>query len=720
MNINFIPTDRFIIRKPFLDYNKKGIQQKQLENLIRTEYFQEAIYYASPDLYDELIKYLRGKLSLKERAKIIATLYKYAQRLLYRSTPFGMFAYCGIGTFSEENQLFDKSEDNIKLNYRYDFHFLNEYINFVFKNASFELLESLFLCSNQTLVEIMSYYHFEMRDADGKIVNARVSKTSVLEFILNYAKSCVKCTDLVTTCLNYFDIEKDNITNYIKTLILSGLLISNIHISTTGKDNFNKIYQSLSNYSIPLLNQMRDTLDILSKNKSFEIKKHALERLFVEAKSMGLKVKKNQIIQIDTCTNYLAKLDKKLKNDLCEWFRILMKLAIPTSNPLENFIRRYRDRYEISSTPLLYALNKYVGIGYNNNYPDNSNFIKKIHSGQSHKKKDNRLKLYQFTVFEQIIIDLITTKYNNQKPSNIDLSNYNFQDYPVPEKDDFCMSYTCKYNIIGHNDNCLLLNDIHFFGTSAGCLITRFADGIDEINEILDTIAESEEKSKEGCILAEISHLSKPHSGNVQIRPSFRKYEIPYLNYNNSSSNAILLSDLNIVVHNNKIKLISQEHGKEVIPCFTSAFNYKFNTTNIYQFLGDIQRQTSYKSFSITIDNLLSIIRHIPRINYKNIIICAETWLIENLWKRESLPTAIIKFREIHSSLNMPQFFTYNEGDNYYVADINSDLSIEILIYMTKDKKAIVLKEFLPLSPNMNHFDSIIEIIQPFIPNLNE
>ncbi len=65
MSLEFYPTNNFVFRRPYINYKGKSLDKKNLDNLIRQDFFQEAIYYASPDLYSELMKYLGESFSKK-------------------------------------------------------------------------------------------------------------------------------------------------------------------------------------------------------------------------------------------------------------------------------------------------------------------------------------------------------------------------------------------------------------------------------------------------------------------------------------------------------------------------------------------------------------------------------------------------------------------------------------------------------------------------------
>jgi len=70
----------------------------------------------------------------------------------------------------------------------------------------------------------------------------------------------------------------------------------------------------------------------------------------------------------------------------------------------------------------------------------------------------------------------------------------------------------------------------NIFGSSAINLLGRFACGSEDILEITQSIVDYENTvCEDDTVYAEILHLPENRTGNVILRPSLRKYEIPYL-----------------------------------------------------------------------------------------------------------------------------------------------------------------------------------------------
>lgn len=714
MKNTFSPTETFVVRRPSLNYNCNPIEKNYIENLIRHKFFQEAIYYASPDLYSEMMKYIDGRLPEKKTQRMIATIYKYAERIHYRCTPFGTFAFCSIGYYSKKTEIPDDVE--LKLHYRFDCQFLFDYTTFLLKNASLELLSTLTLCSNQTCLTVSDHIRMHVRNEGGTIIEIRVRRSNLLEFILSSARCGIGFEELVDCCLEEYDISEPELIEYLRKFIARGILISDLQVETIGEDNFVRIVEKWGKLPLPLLPELIHTMKILQGTFAFSDKKNALEALYDKSLQLGFNVKRNQMIQVDAYGMAEVGIDQKVRDLLQEWFSLLQSICAPTGNPLANFVNRFETRYESMSVPLIEVLDKQVGIGYNSGFPSRSNLIDCIYGTPSIRQALSAVKTYSLTIMEQAVLNRLIDS-GSLLTKRINLAEEDFKKYEKIRHSDFCMSFSCMFSIVGYNENGPILNGVHFSGPSATCLITRFADGHDGIRSLVAKIAETEQCSNENTLMAEISHLSRPHSGNVQIRPDVREYTIPYLSCEKDDKRQnISLRDLRVSVAGGKVKLSSENLYKEICPCFSSAYNYKFGTSDLYQFLGDVQRQNATKFLSSQMDSLLSMLRHLPRVAYKNIIVSAETWIIDNRWTGKVFTHGMEMFRSICKELRMPRFISFNQGDNYFIIDSESDVSIREFFNLTKKMSIVRLSEFLPMAVDMKHYDTVIEIVQPFLP----
>ncbi len=92
-----------VLRTPLLPYSfSNELSKENLHTLLALPIVQEAIFIASPALYETLQEYLQGNVHDKKNDKLAISLAKYLLRMCYRCTPFGLFA--GITPLSPNSE----------------------------------------------------------------------------------------------------------------------------------------------------------------------------------------------------------------------------------------------------------------------------------------------------------------------------------------------------------------------------------------------------------------------------------------------------------------------------------------------------------------------------------------------------------------------------------------------------------------------------------------
>jgi hypothetical protein len=180
-------------------------------------------------------------------------------------------------------------------------------------------------------------------------------------------------------------------------------------------------------------------------------------------------------------------------------------------------------------------------------------------------------------------------------------------------------------------------------GSSAANLLGRFCHADKETFAHTQNITLKDQELS-GAILAEICHLPESRTGNVLLRSSLRKYEIPYLAKANVDKEfQIMPSDLLISIKNNRIVLRSKSLNKIIVPRNTTAHNFANNSLPVYHFLCDLQTQNLQGGLYFSWGPLENEFDYFPRVTYKNLIFSLETWIIN---KKDLLNILKIKDNE--------------------------------------------------------------------------
>ena len=700
---------KLIFRSPILSSSKKSISKADFFSLTKDNTFKEAIYLASSALYAEMLKWHEGNLTeQKEIDKLQISLYKYYTRMQTRCTPYGLFAGLGIGSWQEQNKILLNSNLNKTLNRktRLDMNVLCNLVqeltnqDFVKPYLKFYPNTSIYLVgSNYRYVE---YYYKETRRFH------KINKVDFTDYLAYVLKQCeTGLTQLqISELLISEEINREEAINFVDELISAQLLVNHLEPTVTGDDYFDVLLAhlndiSLSNKSEPL-NKILDTLnevDALIKNidksifNSIESYKNVHEKLKEVLPELGeTNLFQTDLYKNSSENNLHVDIQKQIKNTL----QFLSKInPLNVNKKLEEFKTRFYDRYEDYEVPLLMALDVETGVGYPVKDNDGINeLIEDIHAHSTSDESDIKWNLLQAH-----LLKLITNSSKSNKKI-IEISEKDFKNIDF-SKGNFPHSYSVMFKVLNEATNKIELNNAG--GSSATTLLGRFAGGHSDLREIMNEIAEFEQKQMPDKILAEIVHLPESRTGNILARPSFRKYEIPYLAKSSVDADfQIKMEDLVLKIRNNKVILFDKRLNKEVIPRMGNAHNFSFNSLPVYYFLCDLQLQYFSKPFvGFSWGALENQFDFLPRVEYQNVVLSSAKWRLNKTHlgdlqdTKKSNDEKSSLFFELKKQLELPDKFLIADGDNELLIDCQNTIAIDTFLDAIKNRNEVILEEFL-------------------------
>jgi hypothetical protein len=245
-----------------------------------------------------------------------------------------------------------------------------------------------------------------------------------------------------------------------------------------------------------------------------------------------------------------------------------------------------------------------------------------------------------------------------------------------------------------------------FGGSSAANLLGRFCHADKETFDHTKNITLKDQELS-GAILAEICHLPESRTGNVLLRSSLRKYEIPYLAKANVDKEfQIMPSDLLISIKNNRIVLRSKSLNKIIVPRNTTAHNFANNSLPVYHFLCDLQTQNLQGGLYFSWGPLENEFDYFPRVTYKNLIFSLETWIINkkdllNILKIKDNEKKLFAFKDFLIGKGIAKKVILSDGDNELFIDIYNMDMLKVLFNLVKNRKMFKLQEFLFSEDNL-------------------
>lgn len=701
--------ENYVLRTPLLPVNTfmeltadTSVPDEKLKVQFEDPIIKEAVFLASPVLYREIIKWSEGKIKdPKEARKIKLSFLKYLTRMASRSTPFGLFAGCGLGTFTEENAIQNTDPTRNKRHTRLDMNFVGA-LNQSF-TSDVTIREQIHYYPNTSLYFIGDNIRYvECLYKNGSRVHhlVEIEASDYIRDCLQLAQAGVTRATLVRH-LATEDITRAEAAEFIDELIDNQILVSEMELSVSGEEFIGQ------------------TLKIIRKLKGVEPKVKLLEETAVKITELDNEMgndpeRYNALIQtlrkfeIPFDEKFIFQTDMVLNTDknvltheitdsLQKGITLLNKITPKTDNPqLQQFVEKFRQRYDDREVPLSLVLDNELGIGYPvNTYKGGTNsLLQHISLPGTGKKKQREVR---WTAIDSILYRKLQEAVAN-KSTVIQIKDEDLKGLEAGW-DDLSDTFSVVAEVV-KNDSETQLVIRTVGGSGAANLMGRFCLGDTRMHQHALNIIRAEEQLNPEKLVSEIIHLPENRVGNVLMRPDFRQFEIPYLAASGKpTENQIPITDIMVSVKAGKIVLRSRKHNKEILPRLTNAHNYSYNALPVYHFLCDLQTQGKRGGLYFGWGVHREECDFLPRVVYNNIILSKAKWKIKTkeLEKLKEIDTisGLADIIEWRRKRNMPQYVVLVEGDNKLLLNLDNITSFQMLLSAVTKKNVFELEEFL-------------------------
>jgi hypothetical protein len=654
----------------------------------------EALQLASPELYLATLQLLQnGAVSGKQ--KLLLTLYKYLIRLCYRCTPFGLFAgYFPVGISSQTDIRF--SRQPLRRHRRLDHRILGAIKDLILRNPRYA--NQLRFYPNTSLYRLGQTFRYVQRlqnDHRAGFSLNQVAAHPVLDELLKKAKNGLLLSDLLAMLLDA-NLSKANARAYLKSLLDSQLLVSDIEINITGPD-----YLGLLIARIGRLSGGKILAGKLSQIQKALASKSTLKDLHQQLDNLLGGQINGPSIQTDLCFQTRSAVVSQKTIDYLRG-RIakmghLFKAA--QSRDLANFARDLNERYGQQYVPLLTALDYDYGVGYgrlkNESQPGIVLGANLDFPGPVPPDSEGTDPLTEAVYLDTISQNAYCVQLTDQMLSS-------GKDYPLPE------SFYLLGSIITASQQALDNSDFLFElkalgGPSASHLLTRFSLSDPSLRRQIGSVIKTEQMLRPDAIFAEIAHVSDLKDANVTARAAFRDFEICYLAAS-GAPHQLELCDLTVRSDDGKkLSLYSQKYQKEVIPILSCAHHYSTGLP-VYRFLCELAGQHNKALYWDW--GQFSNRAFLPRIQYEKLVLSKASWqlgpseltALGRLPKNNSAPAQeplLQWWKQLKEQRKLPRYFTVGSLDNQLFMDSENPLSLTLLTKILKKTGSLRLTETL-------------------------
>lgn len=708
-HLEFLP--RLVKRSPVLPLNL-CIDEPFILNLLNHDWFKDAIYIASPVLYDAALKMQKESLKLTdERKKIISSLTRYYLRMNSRATPFGLFSGVSVAEWGEKTV--NTTDRKYIPRARMDMHFIALFLQYLLSFDEFK--RSLTYFVNSSLYKVgdeFRYVEYTYTGINKTHAISAIDQLSYLQKIFKLAKDGAAFHDIIAKLIAD-GVSTEDAAAYVGELVDSQVLISELELSVTGEDALQPILKILYRTRLQIKN--KEILEAISKIElaynelnTIPAKKATLSEIFGSVKDtlsgLDFEFNNNRLVQLDCVQGRSVNdtLDIRMQQEIRACIDILGRMKGSVGNKyLDRFKELFVQKYEDQEIQLLLALDTETGIDY---------------MGQTDK-------------LESLVIP--ETGFNNKEESNVELDklsqlllqqlincqqdgNYTFslEDLELEKVDiDLPPSFSVIFQVINNKKNQLYIEQIG--GVSATNLIGRFTTLNDNIFNIGKDIITRDSINNPEVIYAGIVHLPDDRMGNILFRRQLTAYEIPYLGKSNLQKEfQIPANDLYVSVRNNTIVLRSRSLNAVIVPRLLSAYNYNKSSLPVFHFLCHLQSQNYHAELGFNWGKAAHLFKFLPRVIFRQHILYPATWQfkkadIQNLYKsRDLLETT---FKDFRAKWKIPRFFKLTDDDHELLIDSENNFLLNNFIQLIKQREDFVITEFI--QPDSVYMDQYIAAV---------
>jgi len=736
-NRSYLNFSSFVMRSPLfpLDFIHQltagqDISAEKLTEVYQNPVVDEAIFLASPDLYNQMHEWLQGNLKDHKKVdRLHYSLMRYILRMSTRSTPFGLFAGFCVGSWRDRTQVEMPSQEQYTRHTRLDMNYLCALAQDLAKHPVIKGKLKYFPNSSIYPVgEQLRYVEYRYRNARRTHHIVAVDYSEYLADILSAAAGGAYLHQLAALLEDpENDISLEEAAEFIDELIDSQLLVNELEPAITGPEFLDQILTVLENIrtkhpdeaaivpnlesGILSLNQICETI-IKTRNTLLELDSKKIgatvsyyHRIAEELKPLQTTFELKFLFQTDMVKTEDAEhclLDDRILESVYAGLDVLNKMSpAPSKTNMAQFREAFYERYETREIPLLQALDTESGVGYlqtGNGAGDIAPLVDDlaIPGGSGEGSTEIRWNRIQSMLLKKYQDALINDLYQIELTDK-DLEPFKSVWTDLPDT----LASMVKIVDRGDEENPPLIFMSGSGGSSAGNLLGRFCHSDKATDTFVREITAQEAELHPEQILAEIIHLPESRVGNVLLRPVLRDYEIPYLAKPAVAEEfQIKLEDLMVSADTNRVKLRSKRFNKEIIPHLTNAHNFSYNALPIYHFLADIQTQGIRSGIGFNWGALANEFPFQPRAVYHNVIFSPAAWNItkeeiEELTNKEDDPQLLELMTAWRKTRKMPAQVALMDSDNQLFINLDNIMCIKTLFSVTRNRPNFQIIEYL-------------------------
>ncbi len=682
-------------------------QRRFLAELLARDDVREAVFVASPSLFEALERWARDPAAPASRGAERA-LVKYVARMTGRATPFGLFSGVTPGTLGRATSL----ELGPRAGYRRRTRIDNDYL-FALADALArepEARERLRLRPNSSLYEVADRLRYACARLDGRQRSyhlVSVEPTPYLRATLARAAAGARRRELAEALVRDDEaIALDEALTYVDELIEAQLLVPELGISITGTEPIDALAGQLAAAELAAprdaLLAVRAELGRLDGGLGNPPARYREIAALLEP--LPAKVELSRLFQVDMVKPGAPALAVGVAAEVAraiEWLQRTSRWAEETT--LDEFRRSFTDRYEGRTMPLAEVLDEETGIGFEVSRAPGAEGAPLL-AGLAF-PGGSRTERQPWGAREtHLLRRLAAALAAGEDEIVLDDADERALAAPSPPPGPDALSTMIR--IAGTPDlsgeYTILLEGS--FGPSGARILGRFCHASPEIDAMVRAHLRAEEALRPDAVFAEVVHLNEGRIGNILCRPVLRDHEIVYLGISGAPPERQLpIDDLLVTVRGERIVLTSRRLGREVVPRLSTAHNYRMRSLGFYRFLCALQNQRDEGSGGWGWGPI-SGAPFLPRVRLGRVVFSRATW---NLAAADLAPiTAAVRAEDdakiagaiaaLRARAKLPRHLALSDNDNELPIDLDNPMLAGALADELSGRQGATLVELFP------------------------
>jgi len=672
----------------------------------------ESLLVASPSLRQRSQLVKQSADASSKEVKTHLSLMKYFSRMCYRSTPFGLFA--GVSWGMIDRSATAGAPSGIVLCGRERYRRVSRIDMGIVADLGAKLLadpdtrRGLRYCTNPTLYKTGSRWQYvESRSHVGpaQFAMSTVESTPWLDSLFSMLDE--RNDDALYEDIVHFmtiaapDTSREEIEEFIESLLQNNLLLTNLQPALTGGDPFNQLRAALPPWTAakwPAIGNMGRLVSALNE-LPIGTAAQTIVRIEAEAQSLLGQLGNKDVLQTDLLKpTQTTRVPRAVVDCVEQASKALLALLPNPPRRLEDFCTAFVERYGTEAVPLPEVLDPDVGIPFGSLGADELPLLAGIFPRES-------VRAAAAGIATSHAEDLLTRKFEEacrRQTDEIELSESDIENLQRVREAATPAAFFVVASVVECTAEAAKVV-IRWAGNTSGArILGRFCLADDALAERVRGLLQAEDNIEDpDAIHAEIVHWPGGRIGNVIARPSLRAKELIIFGRGGSSKpDQINCRDVLVHVHKRRVLLRCRKSGKRIIPRLTTAHNTDKSEIAAYRFLASLQYQdAAFATFSWP--EHLRKMSTLPRVVYKNCILAPREWrfitsdLMQLRCPREEDRHRVIQ--QWRRTLRLPRFVELIDGDHCLCTDLDNPLSVECLIDEVRHQSYAILREsFLP------------------------